>query len=498
MDSKGRGGTVITQDVSLNSVALLGDVSAGILTYSDVSGLLLNSEPISGLPAPVPFDSVADSANLSGLIESYNQLLAVLNGTLISVNLPPPVTGLVATPGVNTADLSWNSVGSGYTYTVDLCGATVESDVSGTTYQLTSLVPTTAYNASVSAHNNSVFSGPASSVSFTTSGLPVVTNLTVSSIDVTAASLSWTSVGGGYTYNIYRGATFLATVSGTSYSLTGLTATTAYTVSVRVTDGTNQGAPASISFTTATPLTVSSSAVTGTSATISWTSAGSGYSYNLQILQGSAVIETLTGLTDLSYSVTDLSDSTTYIASVRFTSSGFTSSSAYTTTFTTTGPTSFGFLGYDSASNYQTATAGTGVYSVGYRVDNSGSPWIGYQFNTITLRVKSLNTSTPSGVAIYVYDAIGNIAASSDYITITTEQDYVIPLSATATVAISMLFQFECTGPDDLQFALFTSYGVPLTTMTPVLFLNNPPAGYSIIDFTPSFVGGFYCEFSLV
>jgi len=46
MDSKGRGGTVITQDVSLNSVALMGDVSAGVLTYSDVSGLLVNSEPI--------------------------------------------------------------------------------------------------------------------------------------------------------------------------------------------------------------------------------------------------------------------------------------------------------------------------------------------------------------------------------------------------------------------------------------------------------------------
>jgi len=337
MDSKGRGGTVITQDLSLNSIALLGDLSAGVLTYSDVSGLLLNSEPISGLPAPVPFDSVPDSANLSDLIESYNELLAVLNGTLITVNPPPVVTGLVATPGVNTADLSWNSVGSGYTYTVDLCGSDLVTDVSGTTYRLTSLVPTTSYTASVSAHNNSVFSGPASSVPFTTGGFPVVTGLTVSSIDVSAASVSWASVGGGYTYNIYKGPTFLADVSGTSYSLTGLTATTAYTISIRVTDGIYQGAPASASFTTATPLTVTASAVTGTGAKIAWTSAGSGYAYNLQILQGSAVIETLTGLTDLSYSVTDLSDSTAYIASVRFTSSGFTSSSAYTTTFTTIG-----------------------------------------------------------------------------------------------------------------------------------------------------------------
>jgi hypothetical protein len=83
MDSTGRGGTVLTQDLSLNSIALLGDASAGILTYSDVSGLLLNSAPIVSLPTPVPFDSVPDSATLPELIESYNHLLSVLNGKLI-------------------------------------------------------------------------------------------------------------------------------------------------------------------------------------------------------------------------------------------------------------------------------------------------------------------------------------------------------------------------------------------------------------------------------
>ena len=506
MDPKGRGGTVITQDVSLNSVALMGQTTAGILTYSDVSGLLVNSEPISTLPAPVSFDSVADSSNLSGLIESYNQLLAVLNGAVITVNLPPSVTGLVAAPDINTADLSWNSVGSGYTYTVDLCGSNLATDVSGTTYQLTSLAPATTYTASVSAHNNSVFSSLPTSVSFTTDGLPVVSGLVVSNIDVTAASITWTSVGGSYTYNVYRGATFLANESGTSYSLTELTATTAYTISVRVTDGTNEGSPASNSFTTATPLTVTASAVTGTGATISWNSAGSGYLYNLQIVQGSTVIETLTGLTDLSYSVVDLNDSTTYIASVRFTSTGFTSSSAYTTTFRTSGPTSFGFFDRPYGERYEDTSNEPGVYSAGYRVDIPDSPWIGNQFNTITLKVKSTDTdtgnTTTSGVKINIYNSLntdGSLLASSETVDISGDNDYVIPLSTTVTLARPMLIQFECTSTERLQFRLFTLYTTPFTTMTPVLISNNPP---SIINFVnpdiSSFIGGFYCQFSLV
>jgi hypothetical protein len=145
----------------------------------------------------------------------------------------------------------------------------------------------------------------------------------------------------------------------------------------------------------------------------------------------------------------------------------------------------------------QNTTTGTGVYSVGYNVP-SGSPWIGYQFNTITLRMRS---PTTSGVQLFVYDSIGNPLADSggSPITVTTEQLYVIPLTATVTIATSVQFQFECTGSDALQFAVFTTSGAPLTTMSPILYQNIPPAGYSIVPFAPSFgTGGFVCVFSLV
>jgi hypothetical protein len=311
------------------------------------------------------------------------------------------------------------------------------SDVSGTTYQLTPLVPTTSYIASVTANNNSVFPGLPTSVSFTTGGFPVVTGLVVSSIDVSSASISWNSVGGGYTYNVYRGATFLANESGTSYSLTGLTATTAYTVSVRVTDGTNQGSPASTSFTTATPLTVTASAVTGSDAIISWTSAGSGYLYNLQILQGSTAIVTQNGLTDLSYSVVDLSESTTYIASVRFTSSGFTSSSAYTTTFTTTGPITFSFSdpppnGYGTLT--QTGTVTDNV--VGFSTVSGN--WIGKQFNRMTLPLQC-NSGTSVTVNVYNYPPtnegnITNIGSATQVVPNANMNSYTFNFNSTITL----------------------------------------------------------------
>ena len=90
MDSTGRGGTVITQDVSLNSVALMGQTTVGILTYSDISGLLVNSVPIGYLPTPPTVSSVKTTGPslLSDLIVSYNNLLSALDGKLITKTNP--------------------------------------------------------------------------------------------------------------------------------------------------------------------------------------------------------------------------------------------------------------------------------------------------------------------------------------------------------------------------------------------------------------------------
>ena len=67
----------------------------------------------------------------------------------------------------------------------------------------------------------------------------VPTNLTASGTTQTTTNLSWTASTdnvGVTGYDIYRGTTLVTTVTGTSYTATGLTAATAYTFSVRAKD----------------------------------------------------------------------------------------------------------------------------------------------------------------------------------------------------------------------------------------------------------------------
>ena len=63
---------------------------------------------------------------------------------------------------------------------------------------------------------------------------PGISDLAVSSITTTTATLTWTPAGGctSATYTIFKNGVSVATVTGTSYVLTGLVAATTYTVAV--------------------------------------------------------------------------------------------------------------------------------------------------------------------------------------------------------------------------------------------------------------------------
>lgn len=260
-DAKGLGVTEWVQDISMNSVTLVGDASAGVLTYSDISGLLLNAQSVSGLPAPVPFDSVPYSPSVEELAQSYNELLAILNGKIISVNLPPSVTPTVI-PAVVTADISWNPVGIGYSYTVYLNGIAQSPDTSGNTYTLTGLTSATTYTVAVASRNNSVFSSQLIPISFTTNQLPTVTIL-VGAVTSSSISLSWSPEDANlFSYNIYYHAgsnadTVIYDISGgsvVSYILTDLSANTTYSINVRATDGVRLGPSNPTTATTSSPI----------------------------------------------------------------------------------------------------------------------------------------------------------------------------------------------------------------------------------------------------
>ena len=55
-------------------------------------------------------------------------------------------------------------------------------------------------------------------------------------------SLSWSAVSGATSYNVYRNGTKVGTSSGTSYTDTGLTASTAYSYQVSASNSVGEGA----------------------------------------------------------------------------------------------------------------------------------------------------------------------------------------------------------------------------------------------------------------
>jgi chitodextrinase len=157
------------------------------------------------------------------------------------------------------------------------------------------------------------------------------TNLTVSGTTQTSTNLSWTASTdniGVTGYDVYRDGALLASVTGTTYTATGLTASTSYSFFVRAKDAagnvsansntvsvTTSDAPAPDT-TAPTAPTLSASGTTQTSTNLSWSGATdnvgvAGYDvYRNAVLIGSTTTAT-------TFSVTGLTASTTYTFNVR-------------------------------------------------------------------------------------------------------------------------------------------------------------------------------------
>jgi len=126
-------------------------------------------------------------------------------------------------------------------------GTTVIGTTVSTTYNVTGLTASTAYTFSVKAKDAAGnVSGASNTANVTTSAIVVdttapsaPTNLTASGTTSASTNLSWTASTDNIAvtgYEVYQGATLKATVTTTSYTVTGLTASTAYTFSIKAKD----------------------------------------------------------------------------------------------------------------------------------------------------------------------------------------------------------------------------------------------------------------------
>src|SRR3990172_5169055 len=191
---------------------------------------------------------------------------------------PPSDTTTPSTPtGLSAAVVSSSQINLSWTASTDNVGVTGYNvyrngtpiaTVASLSYNDTALTPNTTYSYTVSAYDAAGYSSVQSaSASATTqavsadTALPTIpTGLTATAVSSSQINLSWTASTdniGVTGYDIYRGGTPLTTVAATSYSNTGLTASTLYSYTVRAKDaaGNNSAQTASVSATTQTQST---------------------------------------------------------------------------------------------------------------------------------------------------------------------------------------------------------------------------------------------------
>ncbi|MEV0165700.1 glycosyl hydrolase family 18 protein [Nonomuraea fuscirosea] len=180
----------------------------------------------------------------------------------------PSAPGNLRSTGVtnNSVALAWNAATDnvGVTGYEVYRGGTLVTTVTGTTYTNTGLNAGTSYTFTVRARDAAGNrSGESNSVSATTSGggggdttAPSVPgNLRSTGVTNNSVALAWNAATdnvGVTGYEVYRGGTLVTTVTGTTYTNTGLNAGTSYTFTVRARDaaGNRSGESNSVSATT--------------------------------------------------------------------------------------------------------------------------------------------------------------------------------------------------------------------------------------------------------
>jgi RHS repeat-associated protein len=345
-------GLTVTGTTS-SSVSLAWTAPSGTVTGYDVYEN--GTQVTTATGTSVTVTGLSPSTTYNFTVAAYNSLgtgpqsSSVQGTTSCSSGCAPGApTGLTVTGTTSTTvSLSWTAPSGTVTgYDVYQNGTQVTT-ATGTTATVSGLSPSTTYTFTVAAYNSSGTGPQSSSVQGTTSssgggGAPAApTGLTVNAIDATSVILSWTAPSGTVTgYDVYSSGTQVGSVTGTTVTLTGLSASTKYTFTVAAYNSSGTGAQSSsVQPTTSATSpsgapTVTITGVTSSSVSLSWNSVSGAEGYFVYV---NGTEHSATGST--TYTDSGLTASTTYTFNVA--AEGFfglaTSATVTATTFGSSG-----------------------------------------------------------------------------------------------------------------------------------------------------------------
>jgi len=254
-----------------------------------------------------------------GEVEDYT---VVITGSTVDTQAPTVPTNLAS------SNVTQTTLSLGWTTSTDNIGVTgydiyqngvLKGSSTTASYNVTGLTAATTYTFYVKAKDAAGnVSAASSTISVTTLSVldteapTAPTNLASSNITETSVSLSWTASTdnvGVTGYDVYRNGTLLALTTSTSYNVTGLTAATTYSFTVKAKDAAGNVSAAS------TALSVTTSSVITTYCS----SLGSNFSYEWisKVVIGTFTnSSTAAGYTDFTSKVITLTAGTSYSVSL--------------------------------------------------------------------------------------------------------------------------------------------------------------------------------------
>lgn len=320
--------------------------SVGVVAYDVYLNGVLTASPtgtsaiITGRTASTAYSVTVKARDAAGNASAASTALSVTTSAAADTTAPSVPTGLASSAiTATTFTLNWtastDSVGvTGYDVYLN---AVLKTSTVGTTANITGLTGSTAYSVTVRAKDAAGNTSAASTALSVTTSAPVgdttaptvPTGLASSAITSTGFTLTWTAstdAVGVTGYDVYRGATLAASVAGTTANITGLTASTAYSMTVRAKDaaGNVSAASTALSVTTSAgadttapsaPTGLTSSAITATSFTLTWTAATDNVGVTgYDVFRNAVLYGSVTGLTA---NITGLTASTAYSMTVK-------------------------------------------------------------------------------------------------------------------------------------------------------------------------------------